>query len=194
VDEVYKNAVDGKRKIPQFIFAHSMGSLIALKALLGRPNLVDGIVTSGCGLYLDPSLIKPYMLTLGGFVSKYLPKFVASHLPGGHISTNPKAVETYNKDTLIHRGGVRARVGKEFLDTADEIIKGLSQFKVPFLALHAEDDKITSPKGSQILYKDAASQDKGIKLYPGGYHELFEDLKHQEDFFNDIVGWFNKHV
>jgi len=186
--------VNGQRKIPQFIFAHSMGSLVALKSILNNPNLVDGVVLSGCGIYVNPDLKSPLLMALSGILSRYLPKLVVQKLNSNDISTNIQAVNTYINDPLVYHGGIKARFGFEFLATAEEIIRRSNEIKLPFLTLHAGDDKLTLPKGSQILYDNASSKDKQIKFYPGAYHEMFEDLKVQNEFFQDILSWFNSHV
>jgi len=180
--------------IPRFIFGHSMGSLVALKTVFDHSTLVDGIVLSGCGIYVNPDLKTPLLMAASSFLSNNLPKLVVQSLDPNLISTNPHAITAYIDDPLVFHGGIKARFGAEFLDTAEEIIRRASELTLPFLTLHGSDDKITLPKGSQILYDNALSKDKRLKYFPGGYHELFEDLKLQNDFFQEIISWFSSHV
>lgn len=68
--------------------------------------------------------------------------------------------------------------------------------KLPFLVLHGEEDRVTDPKASELLYESASSTDKTLKLYPGMWHTLIsgEPPENIELVFADIVGWLDEHV
>lgn len=67
------------------------------------------------------------------------------------------------------------------------------QVSLPLLILHGAADKITDPTVSKFLHEKSISQDKTLKLYPGGYHCILEG-ETDEDIFtviNDIVAWLD---
>jgi alpha-beta hydrolase superfamily lysophospholipase len=41
-------------------------------------------------------------------------------------------------------------------------------------------DGLTNPKGSEVPAAKAKSKDKTLKIFPGGYHELINDLDREE--------------
>lgn len=70
----------------------------------------------------------------------------------------------------------------------------LNQVSLPFLVLHGEADKVTSPEGSKELHEMAISNDKTIKLYPDMWHGLLygEPPKNIEIVFKDIINWLDE--
>ncbi|KAK7081662.1 hypothetical protein SK128_006710 [Halocaridina rubra] len=60
----------------------------------------------------------------------------------------------------------------------------------PFLILHGEKDHLCAKEGSQMLYEQAKSTDKNIKIFPGAYHHLYlecPDIRHEA--LQDTVDW-----
>ena len=54
-------------------------------------------------------------------------------------------------------------------------------------------DKVTAHRGSEELYRRAASTDKTLKLFPEFYH----DLSHEPDrqlVIKEIVDWIVRHL
>ena len=68
------------------------------------------------------------------------------------------------------------------------------QVRFPFLIVHGEDDKVTDPSVSKLLYSSAKSSDKTLKLYPDMWHGLTygEPLEHIDLVFSDIIAWLGE--
>ena len=68
------------------------------------------------------------------------------------------------------------------------------QVSFPFLIVHGEEDKVTDPSVSKLLYASSKSLDKTLKLYPKMWHGLTyaEPPEHIELVFSDIVAWLGK--
>jgi len=49
-------------------------------------------------------------------------------------------------------------------------------------------DRLSDPRGSEMLYKRVSSRDKKLKLYDGFYHEIFNEPGH-EQVFADVEAW-----
>ena len=58
---------------------------------------------------------------------------------------------------------------------------------------HGTDDQAAQFGGSQYFYDQTGSQDKTLKLYQGGYHDLLNDLV-KESVISDIKGWINERL
>ena len=41
--------------------------------------------------------------------------------------------------------------------------------------MHGEKDKLTNPEGSKLVDKLAGSTDKTLTIYPGLFHEIFNE-------------------
>lgn len=61
------------------------------------------------------------------------------------------------------------------------------------LILHGAADKVTDPLVSQFLYENAASNDKTLKLYEGGFHSILEGEPDDTILavLTDIVAWLD---
>lgn len=68
------------------------------------------------------------------------------------------------------------------------------QVSLPFILLHGEEDRVTDKSVSKLLYEEAASTDKTLKLYPGMWHGLLygETLDNIEIVFSDIIRWLEE--
>lgn len=68
------------------------------------------------------------------------------------------------------------------------------QVTLPFFVLHGEADTVTDPEVSRVLYDQAGSPDKKMKLYPGMWHGLTigEPDQSVETVFADIIAWLDK--
>ena len=73
-------------------------------------------------------------------------------------------VEAYRTDPLIWHGAGKLGLSLAFSDAMDEVKQLIPAIQWPFLVVHGEADKISYISGSQILAKDAKSQDKEIKV------------------------------
>jgi alpha-beta hydrolase superfamily lysophospholipase len=50
------------------------------------------------------------------------------------------------------------------------------QIVIPFLILHAEEDKLCDVEGSRLMYKKAKSKDKQLITFPNAGHNLVTQL------------------
>ena len=58
--------------------------------------------------------------------------------------------------------------------------------------MHGGDDVITDPSGSQLLFDTVSSTDKSLQIYPGFYHEIFNEPEAAK-VFTDLVSWLDEH-
>jgi len=59
--------------------------------------------------------------------------------------------------------------------------------------MHGSADRLSNPKGSQMLYQKVSSADKTLKIYEGYYHEIFNEPG-REQVFADVEAWLKTHV
>jgi alpha-beta hydrolase superfamily lysophospholipase len=68
-----------------------------------------------------------------------------------------------------------ARTLVELFDAMDQIQAQAARIRLPLLLIHGGDDVLASPEGSRFLHAHAASSDKILRIYPGLYHEIFNE-------------------
>lgn len=178
--------------VPAFIYGHSMGGgLVAAYALKYQPDTA--------GMIMSSPAIKPaegtslFLIAISSLVSKYFPRLKALQLDAEKISRIPEEVEKYLNDPLVYTDAIPARTGYELLKMMRFIQENAPNFSLPFLLLHGTVDGLTNPKGSELLFQKAVSTDKAIRIFPGCYHELINDLN-GEEVKKLIVNWVENRI
>lgn len=88
-------------------------------------------------------------------------------LRGLNFCPAPLQVEAYNADELNFHGGVRVSFGMQLMAAASRIEAEIPSIKWPFLLLHGDTDKLCDMRGSTMMYENAPSSDKNIKVGRG---------------------------
>lgn len=180
-----------KKKL--IMLAHSMGGQIALNYLgRNKSHHIDLLITSSPNIQAVVAF-KSLTRAVGGFFAKKFPKHQLKRSGSLPYLTHDKAMlESHKKDELIHHQ-MSLGLGKEILENQDVILELAHNIKIPALMLHAGDDKICDPKGSELFFKDLASSDKTLKIYPGMYHEILNEVDRAE-VMQDIKDWLDERV
>ena len=182
-------------EIDKFILiGHSLGGLISLNYTLKKENQKKLL-----GLYVSaPALsvrITPSMKIKRFLGEKFLIKITPQlRLPVGlsleTLTHDPVELEKYKKDPLIF-DLMSIRLAMDILKKGDEVTQKVSQIKeLPIFFAHGNGDKISYDRGTQEAYKKLSSPNKKLMIYPGYYHELFnEDLERRTKVLNDLIDW-----
>lgn len=181
---------DGK---PLFVFSHSMGGLVLTNYLIDKkPNNIKGVVFSAPALMV-PADMSPFLQKISGLLSTILPFVKTVKLDMKALSRDQDEVDKYINDPLVYHKGIVARTGAEILKTQEWIQGQFANITIPFLLLHGSADKLADPKGSEMLYNNAKSNDKEFNRFKDYYHELlFEQGREQVQ--HKIIDWLNHRV
>lgn len=160
--------------LPMIMVGHSMGALIASLYLLRSEADFLGGVLSGAAIKTDaaPGKLQLWLLRL---VALLLPRVGVLKLNPAGVSRDPEVVRQYVEDPLVLHGKMTARMVRELFTGMHAIQEGAGCIRLPLLILHGAADVMTSPEGSRFLYNTVSSQDKTLKIYPGLYHEIFNE-------------------
>ncbi|KAJ4815156.1 alpha/beta-Hydrolases superfamily protein [Rhynchospora pubera] len=185
----------GSPALPCFLFGHSTGGAIILKAVLDPKikNQVDGIVMTSPAVKVQPA--HPLVATLAPIFSLIAPRyqFSSAQKAGRPVSRDPEALRSKYSDPLVFTEPIRVRTGYEILRITSYLQHRLGEINVPFLVLHGTSDSVTDPNGSKRLHEEARSEDKCIRLYDGLLHDLL--IEPEKDLIlQDIVDWFKSRV
>ena len=176
---------------PLFILGHSLGGAVATFFAIDKKPGISGLILSGPLLKL-PGNIPPLFICLASLVGRILPKFLIENkvLPA-LLSHDPKVVEDYVEDPLVHHGGMPAGSARAINCALKRIQNGMAGITLPLLIMHGTDDRLADVSGSKELYRSARSTDKTLRLYDGFYHEILNELG-KEKPLNEIIAWLNK--
>lgn len=179
---------------PLFLVAHSMGGCIATLYVIqqGATANIDGLVLSAPALKLGTDF-NPVKIAVGRALGKYIPGLPIEKLNAASISRDPEVVRAYDSDPLVFRGWVKTGFGRAFIEATEEVARGMESVKLPLLVMLGDADKIVNQAGGTELHARARSADKKLIVYPGLYHEIFNEPE-KEKVLGDLVGWLEKRL
>jgi lysophospholipase len=177
---------------PRLLLGHSMGGLIATLFLIERQSAFGAAALSGPAIVpgAPPSR---FTVWISRFLSRFFPRLGVLALDANGVSRDPAVVAAYRADPLVYTGKIGARLGKEFMDAMAAAQAGAPKITLPILLQHGEKDSLASVAGSQYLFDHVSSADKTLKIYPGLFHEIYNEPE-QAVVLADLVGWFDAHV
>lgn len=202
--------------IPYFLLGHSMGSFLARTYLCRFPGDVDGCVLSGTGqenalLVAGGKALADFLcrtqgehtvspliqaMSLGAYNKKFSPNRTAADW----ISRDEGAVDDYLADPLCR-----------FLPTVSmfrDMMGGLQYISSPAalsrmdsgtpIYIFSGDRDPVGHMGKSVrtvhgYFEKQGTRDLQLKLYPGGRHEMFNEINRQE-VMDDLLLWLNAHI
>ena len=177
---------------PRLLLGHSMGGLIATLFLIERQQAFVAAAVSGPAI-LPAQPPSRFTVWISRFLSRFFPRLGVLSLDANGVSRDPAVVEAYKADPLIYDGKIGARLGKEFMDAMAVAQADAPKIRLPLLIQHGEADRLTAPAGSRYLFDHIASADKRLEIYPGLFHEIYNEPE-RETVLDDLIGWFDAHV
>lgn len=177
--------------LPVFLYGHSMGGNVVSNFIIKRDSKIKGAVISSPMLKLafDPPAWK---MIAGKLMRNIYPAFQeVTGLDATAISRNPRAVEKYINDPLVH-DKITVNFSLPFFEAGDYAIEHADKIKVPAVVIHGTADKLTDYKGSEAFAKKAGDK-VALKLYKDGYHELHNDTV-QNEVLADVITWLNQQL
>jgi acylglycerol lipase len=176
--------------VPVYVLGHSVGGVIASSYVFEHQTEISGLICESFAF--DVGLPHLVQLALEG-ASYLVPHLPVYSLKNEIFSRDPDVVTQMNNDPLIANESQPAETASEVLKAAARLKENMPNFKVPVFIIHGTDDKATRPEGSQYFYDNVGSEDKTLKLYDGGYHDLLNDLD-KELVMADILAWVNERI
>ena len=179
-------------RLPLFLVGHSMGGLIAAAFLLEHQAAFQACVLSGPAIKSDqapPAVV----IALIRLISALAPTVPLIQLDASGVSRDQNVVDVYVNDPLVHHGKLSARLIAEMSGAMKTTLASASEIKLPMIFMHGEADVLTAPSGSEEMFKKVSSPDKTLKIYPGLFHEIFNEPE-KETVLADMSSWLEAHL
>lgn len=177
---------------PRLLLGHSMGGLIATLFLVERQQAFVAAALSGPAI-LPAEPPSRFTVWISRFLSRFFPRLGVLSLDASGVSRDPAVVDAYRADPLVYGGKIGARLGKEFMDAMAVAQADAPKIRLPILIQHGAADRLTAPAGSRYLFDNVASLDKRLEIYPGLFHEIYNEPE-QGAVLGDLIEWFDAHV
>lgn len=197
--------------LPYVILGHSMGSFLTRTYLIRWPGTVSAAVLSGTGQESAAAVASGKALAgtlcrlkgpdhVSGLVNSlslgsYNKAFKPNRTPSDWLSRDKAAVDAYLADPLCTFVPTVAMFrdmmeGLQFIADKSNLAKMDKSTPVYFLS--GDQDPVGS-MGAGVrkvegMFRSAGCRDVTVKLYPGGRHEMFNELNRQE-VFDDLLAW-----
>ncbi len=175
-----------------FYLGHSLGGLIQMSLFVEEqiPHLGLAFSAPLFGLSVQVPKIKAGAAKL---IHKLAPKFTLfNELKYSDLSRDPAIPLEYKKDPLRHEwisAGVFLSMTQAFVDIPNKV----GSLRSPVLFQQGSDDRIVSREACEEVYEKIPSKNKQMKIYPGAYHEIYNDLC-REEAYADLMSFINEGV
>jgi alpha-beta hydrolase superfamily lysophospholipase len=174
------------------VLGHSMGGGIVFAYGVERPDNYDLMVLSGPAVAAQ-DLVHPAMALVAKGLGALVPGLPVQELDESLISRDPAVVEAYRTDPLVYHGRVPAGVGRALLQVGETMPQRAPALTAPLLVVHGSDDGLIPVDGSRRLVDCVGSTDVELKVYPGLYHEVFNEPERNQ-VLDDVVSWITKRL
>lgn len=178
--------------VPKIVLGHSMGGGIVFAYGSDRPDDYDLMVLSAPAVAAQDA-VKPMLAMVGKSLGAILPGLPLQQLDANAVSRDPAVVAAYNNDPLVWHGKVPAGVARALLKVSESMPQRARAITRPVLVVHGSDDKLIPAAGSERMVECLASEDVHLKIYPGLYHEVFNEPE-RDRVLDDVVSWIGARI
>lgn len=211
---LYLTESDKFKGVPYFLLGHSMGSFLARTYIIEHRGNLAGCILSGtgnqssvlCNAGLAAAALEKARIGVRGrskllrslMFGAYNNRFKPTRTGSDWISRDTEIVDKYVKDeycTFIPTVGLISDMlgGIKYITDTKNI--GRVEKDLPIYLFSGEDDPVGDyGKGVKLAYeayKNAGCGDVEMKLYPGGRHEMLNEIN-REEVYADILTWISK--
>ncbi|MGE2732534.1 alpha/beta hydrolase [Mycolicibacterium vaccae] len=174
-------------ELPRIVVGHSMGGAVVFAYGVEHPDDYHAMVLSGPAVDAAAS-VSPVKVALAKLVGRLAPGLPVENLPASAVSRDPLVVAAYEADPLVHHGRLPAGVARALIGVGETMPRRAAVITAPLLVVHGDEDRLIPVQGSRRLAQCVGSTDVQLKVYPGLYHEVFNEPE-QVVVLDDVTSW-----
>jgi alpha-beta hydrolase superfamily lysophospholipase len=178
--------------LTRIVLGHSMGGGIVFSYGVEYPDEYTAMVLSGPAVAAQASL-SALLVVAAKVLGKIAPGLPVQELDATAVSRDPAVVAAYNADPLVWHGKVPAGIARALILVGETMPQRASALAAPLLVVHGEKDRLVPVEGSHRLVECVAAEDVHLKVYPGLYHEVFNEPE-QALVLDDVTSWIEAHL
>jgi alpha-beta hydrolase superfamily lysophospholipase len=175
--------------VPRVVLGHSMGGGIVFAYGVEHPDDYRLMVLSGPAVAAQLA-VSPLLGRIAKTMGAIAPGLPLQALDASAVSRDPAVVDAYNTDPLVYHGKIPGGIARTLLLVGETMPQRAASLTAPLLVVHGSDDRLIPVEGSRQLVAAVGSSDVELKVYPGLYHEVFNEPE-QEQVLDDVVSWIN---
>jgi alpha-beta hydrolase superfamily lysophospholipase len=175
--------------LPRVVLGHSMGGAIVFSYGVDRPDDYQLMVLSGPAVDMVDT-VSPLLAVVAKVLGAVAPGLPVEKLDSTLVSRDPAVVAAYDNDPLVHHGRVPAGVARALIKVGETMPSRAPALTAPLLVVHGADDGLIPAEGSKRLAGRVGSSDVRLTVYPGLYHEVFNEPE-RALVLDDVVGWID---
>ena len=173
--------------LPRIVLGHSMGGAIVFAYGVDHPGDYTAMVLSGPAVAAQES-VSSMIVLLAKVMGRLAPGMPVEEIPADAVSRDPEVVAAYESDPLVHRGRLPAGIGRALIELGETMPQRASDITAPLLVVHGDADSLIPVQGSRRLVECVGSTDVHLKVYPGLYHEVFNEPE-RDLVLDDVTAW-----
>lgn len=174
------------------VLGHSMGGGVVFAYGAEHPKDYTAMVLSGPAVAAQLEVGKP-VAAVGKVLGRVLPGAPVMNLDADAVSRDPEVVEKYTSDPLVYHGRFPAGISRALLLVGENEPRLAAKLTAPLLIVHGEKDRLIGVEGSRILAENAACAEVALKVYPGLFHEVFNEPE-KDLVLDDVTAWIETHL
>jgi alpha-beta hydrolase superfamily lysophospholipase len=178
--------------VTRIVLGHSMGGGIVFAYGVEHPDDYDLMVLSGPAVAAQLA-VSPVLAWVAKTVGAIAPGLPLQQLDADAVSRDPAVVNAYNTDPLVYHGKVPGGIARVLLLVGETMPKRAAALTAPLLVVHGSEDRLIPVDGSRRLVEAVGSSDVELNVYPGLYHEVFNEPE-RDQVLDDVVLWINAHL
>ncbi len=185
-----RTAIDSS--LPLVLFGHSLGGLVTAASTIANQGGIEAVVLSSSAMQA-PS--KAWERALSKVATALNPAGeIPVPRPGEEALTRDlELLKVIAKDERMFHGKARNLVAKTVLELSDFVWGKIASWQVPTLIIHGDKDLSTDHRQSIALAQAIPAADKTLRIYPGGFHELLNDLE-KDLVEQELFAWLTARV
>ena len=151
-----------------------MGGGIVFAYGVEHPDDYGLMVLSGPAVAAQ-SAVSPLLGWFAKTIGAIAPGLPLQELDASAVSRDPAVVTAYNTDPLVYHGKIPAGIARTLLLVGETMPQRAASLTAPLLVVHGSEDRLIPQVGSHQLVEAVGSSDVELKVYPGLYHEVFNE-------------------